>query len=124
MSAEGINEFNGLITFLSSSLGLALVGCIWQYFRYRKMEQKTVQKEIEKAHDERIKDLEHKVADMDKSDTKFEGSLKRLHDRIDGIERSQDKLEGKIEKDLQEVKRSIVDLTSLVIKAISKGDSV
>jgi prefoldin subunit 5 len=120
MGGEAVESINGLITFLGSSLGVAIIGVLWQSFRYRKLELKNEQKEVEKTLDLRIKTLEFKVVDMDKSDTKFDGSLKRIHQRIDDIEKSHDKLEGKIEKDLQEVKKSISDLTALVIRAMQK----
>lgn len=120
--SQDMNEVNGLITFLSSSLGLTFIGLAYQHYRNKRMERDATDREINSYQDTRLTVLEKKIIEMDKSDTRLEGSLKRFHQRMDDMEKSHDKLENKIEKDLQEVKKSIADLTTLVIKAISKGE--
>lgn len=102
-----VETFGMVETVLGSTLGITLCGWVYQAYRSACREK-----------DLRLKTAEDKITLMDKADTKLDETLKRVHYRIDEIEKSQNKLETKIESDIREVKHSIDKLTSLVIKAM------
>ena len=105
-------EFSLIETLLSGGLGVTILGWAYQSFKASK-----------DARELRLKAVEDKLVELDKIDAAAKEGVKRVHDRMDTLENLQTKLEDKLDKDMQEVKRSIDKLTDLVIKALqTKGD--
>lgn len=104
MLNENLSVFEAL---LGSTLGITIVGWLYQGFRSSSREK-----------DLRLKAAEDKITVIDREDAKLDETLKRVHARIDEVEKSQNKLETKIESDIRDVKHSIDKLTDLVIKAM------
>jgi len=105
-------EFSLIESLLGGGLGVAILGWIYQSF-----------KTSGESREARLKAAEDKLTELVNIDTRVDGSIKRVHDRMDNIENSQNKLESRLDNDIQDVKRSIDKLTDLVIKALqNKGD--
>lgn len=107
MTGEVLSSIGTMEAILGSTLGVTILGWFFQSYKSARRER-----------DLRLQNAEDKLQMMDKADTKMDETLKRVHYRIDEIEKSQNKLESKIESDIRDVKQSIDKLTSLVIKAM------
>lgn len=69
-----------------------------------------------------VNSLITKVDHIERNDIETKEHLRRVHDRIDILESSHEKLETKLDKDISEVKGGIDKLTTLVIQALQRGE--
>lgn len=81
----------------------------------------TVYNNSKKAREFKISTIENKLHSFEKVEAEVRESIKRIHYRLDVIEAHQDKLEIKLDSDIQDVKHSIERLSDLVIQAIRNG---
>lgn len=80
----------------------------------------TVFRNYRVAKEQRVKAIENVTAELKNHIIELREADKRVHYRVDSVEMNQNRLESKIDNDIQEVKLAIDKLTDIVLKAIQK----